>query len=133
MPLVVLCGVPAAGKSRVAAALAAHLEEKQRGSVTWVTEESVHVDKLRGYDGAQVDSWQRGGGRLSRLRWTLEDRRTTGEDDAQRAAGRGGARAERGRRRAAGRAQLHQGRALRALLPSARREHDLLRGSCAWQ
>jgi tRNA uridine 5-carbamoylmethylation protein Kti12 len=52
MPLVVLCGLPAAGKTRVAEALAQHLEREHGKQVCCVSEAAVNVDKLRGYSGA---------------------------------------------------------------------------------
>lgn len=52
MPLVVLCGLPAAGKTRVAEALAQHLEREHGKHVRRVSEAAVNVDKLRGYSGA---------------------------------------------------------------------------------
>lgn len=54
MPLVVLCGLPAAGKTRVATALVEHLERAHGKQVRYISDAAVNVDKLRGYSGARL-------------------------------------------------------------------------------
>ncbi|DAZ95758.1 TPA: hypothetical protein N0F65_006406 [Lagenidium giganteum] len=55
MPLVVVCGLPAAGKSTVAEALVEHLRTHVQEDVVYITEAAVNVDKVQGYKGKSVD------------------------------------------------------------------------------
>lgn len=54
MALVVICGIPAAGKTRVTKALQDILEDT--GSVLVVDEPSLHLDRQTSYKGGQAAS-----------------------------------------------------------------------------
>ena len=50
MPLILICGPPASGKTRVANYLADYFTKKQY-KVTIVNEESLEIDKIESYKG----------------------------------------------------------------------------------
>lgn len=73
MPLIVISGLPASGKSRAATALADAC--RQRGQeVQIVGEDSLHLTRNDSYKGAQCDGGGGGGGssgRRRQLAWCL--------------------------------------------------------------
>lgn len=49
MPLILFCGLPAAGKSFLATRLVAYLKEHVQEDVVYITEETVNVNRFEGY------------------------------------------------------------------------------------
>ncbi|GLE00497.1 hypothetical protein PINS_up024271 [Pythium insidiosum] len=60
MPLVVFCGLPAAGKSFVATRLVDYLREHVQSDVVHITEATVNVNRLEGYKNGHVEKISRG-------------------------------------------------------------------------
>jgi protein KTI12 len=59
MPLVVFCGIPAAGKTSVAEALVKYLHENQQEEVVHITEASVNVNRIEGYKDSRAEKMTR--------------------------------------------------------------------------
>ncbi|KAG1697150.1 hypothetical protein DVH05_017535 [Phytophthora capsici] len=56
MPLIVVCGIPAAGKTTVATALVSHLQCQLPGEqVVYIAPATVNVDKTRGYADSRAE------------------------------------------------------------------------------
>ncbi|KAJ0412514.1 hypothetical protein ATCC90586_006881 [Pythium insidiosum] len=60
MPLVVFCGLPAAGKSYVATRLVEYLREHVQSDVVYITEATVNVNRLEGYKNGHIEKISRG-------------------------------------------------------------------------
>ncbi|TMW62601.1 hypothetical protein Poli38472_005219 [Pythium oligandrum] len=60
MPLVVVCGLPAAGKSFVATQLVDYLKQYVQEDVVYITEATVNVNRLEGYKNGHIEKMSRG-------------------------------------------------------------------------
>lgn len=138
MPLVVVCGIPAAGKSTVATALVDHLQRQSpEQEVVCISPATVNVDKSQGYAGKWTFGMEwvehRRSTQVLTVHYTslLHCRQQGGEEHSQCVESGGGEGGEHADDRGAGRAQLHERGALRTLLQGQSGEHDVLRGASA--